>query len=231
MKKGRPLGVSLAMTKKRYSRKKQKNPRLGCLLGLVLVALGAVAALILVLRPSPGEGEGTPLSEDALWDGSWYEDDLGRIQNDRPLIRGMKAFEKKTGVRPYLSLQNGIEPEVLDSFAQEQYGALFNEGDHLLVIYDEWGEGVYYLSARTGEGSALTAADVTQLLSCLEKAYADPTNKTYADAFGAGFRQGAKEMTANGKAGGVGLLIGLGVTLMALSVILILFLRKRARAM
>ena len=217
------------MTKKKSNRRKKKMRRLGCLLGLVLLAFALVAGMILLLRPAAEPGDGTPLSSDALWDGSWYEDDLGRIRNDRALIRGMKAFEKRTGSKPYLSLQNGIDPEELDYFTREQYDALFSEGDHLLVVYDEWGEDAYFLSACTGEGSAVSEADLPRLLACLEKAYADPANESYGDAFGAGFRQAAAEMSVREENGGVGLLIALGAILIVLSFILVLFLRKKAR--
>ena len=219
---------SEAMSNAKRNRKKKQVRRLGCLLGLVVLAFGAVAALILLLRPAAEPGEGTPLSAEALWDGSWYEDDLGRIEGDRSLVRGMKTFEKRTGSKPYLSLQNGIAPEELDVFAAEQYEALFDEGDHLLVIYDEWEDGVYYLSARTGPNGALTVEDRAKLLDCLERAYADPANKSYADAFGAGFRQAAREVSGKG-GGGAWLLAALGAILMALAVILVLFLRKKAR--
>ncbi len=217
------------MDKKRYRRKKKQGVRLGCLAGLVLLALGAVTALALVLLRTPGEPEAAPAGT-ALWDGGWYEDDLGRIQNDRALIRGMKAFEKKTGVRPYLSLLDGVEAEALDDFVRAQYGALFDEGDHLLVVYDEWDEGVYYLSAWTEAGAALSSQDVDELLACIEKAYKDSGNETYAEAFGEGFRQGAKRIAAKGTSGGgAGLLLALGVLLIGLSVVLILFLRRKAR--
>lgn len=212
---------------KRYVRNKKRN---GTRLGLwaILISVVALAAALVIVLSSGGEE--APQGGDALWDGSWYEDDLGLIQSDRALVRGMKAFQKRTGTQPFLTILAGVDPEDLDDFARNQYEALFNEGDHLLVIYDEWGDSSYYLSAWAGAGSALTDADVSRLLSCLEKAYADPANASYAAAFGAGFRQGAREMSVKteGK-GGAGLLLGLGLLLAALSVVLILFLRKKAR--
>jgi hypothetical protein len=216
------------MAKKRHGRKRKKNLRLGILLGLVLLSFALVAAMILILRPASDEGEETPLSGDALWDGSWYGDDLGRIQSDRVLVRAMKAFEKRTGSKPYLSLQNGIVPEDLDAFAQEQYEALFNKGDHLLVIYDEWGENEYYLSARTGQESALSQNDLSLLLSCIEKAYADPANETYAAAFGAGFRGASEQLAPSKGSVGPAVLFALGGILMLLCLIMFVMLRRRA---
>ena len=213
---------------KRYVRKKKRN---GTRLGqwAILISVVVLAAALVIVLTSRG-GDEAPQNSDALWDGSWYGDDLGRIQADRALVRGMKAFQKKTGTQPFLTLLAGVDPEDLNEFAKNQYEALFSEGDHLLVVYDEWGDSSYYLSACAGAQSALTDEDVSRLLACLEKAYADPANDSYAAAFGAGFRQGAREMSVRTEGGGgAGLLLGLGILLAALSVVLILFLRKKAR--
>ena len=210
----------------RYVRKKNKR-RVDPGLWFLLIAL-VLLAVSLILGLSSCRKETAPAESDALWDGSWYEDGLGRVPKDRALVKGMKAFEKKTGVRPYLSILSGVDPEELDLFAREQYEALFDEGGHVLVVYDEWGEDAYYLAARAGAGSALNASDTSRLLSCIETAYADPGNDTYADAFGAGFARAAKELSVGRRSGGVGLLLTLGATFIALSFVLILFLRKKA---
>ncbi len=213
---------------KRYVRKKKRRDARPGLWALVIALLALIVVLAVVL--SRGGREETPAQGDGLWDGSWYEDDLGRIQSDRALVKGMKAFEKKTGVRPYLTLLEGVDPEALDLFAQDQYEALFSSGDHLLVVYDEWEESAYYLAAQTGAESALTDRDVSLLLSRIEQAYADGDNASYADAFGAGFARGAEELAIrSGSNSRVNLLLGLGILLAALSVILFLFLRKKTR--
>lgn len=219
------------MDKRSARRRKRQRARLIRLLMLFLVAVAAVtAALILLLGPS--EDEAAPVAADALWDGSWYADDLGLIASDRVLVKGMKAFERRTGSRPYLTLLSGIEPEELKLFAREQYEALFTEGDHLLVVYDEWEEGTYYLAAQTGAESALTDGDVSILLSAIEKAYADPAYETYADAFGAGFSQGGKAISAREGQSSTGMtvLLVLGIILLVLGAVLVVFLRKRRRA-
>ena len=216
------------MSKKRYVRKKKKKTVRG---GLLLVLLGLVLGLVLFLVLRPG-ADGTAAVEtgDGLWDGSWYGDDLGRIEDEKVLLQGMKAFEQRTGSRPYLTLLSGIDPEELDVFAEDQYEALFSTGDHVLVVYDEWGEGEYYLTARTGALSALTEADVAALLDCIETAYADPNNGSYAAAFSAGFSEGARRAAAGDRASvGAGLLLALGIVLILLSVVLVLVLRRRIR--
>lgn len=217
------------MAKKHNLRKKKRIRQPGRLLALTL-ALAAVLGLVLyfALRPRDTSTETVPQTGDGLWDGSWYEDDLGRIHSDKALVKGMAAFEKKTGVRPFLTLLNGIEPQELHVFVEDQYEALFSDGDHLLVVYDEWGDGEYYLLAKAGEGSALTETDVTLLLACLEKAYADPAYKSYGEAFGAGFAEGAKTVSDRLQTGSAVTLLAVGLILLLLGVVLILVLRKKA---
>ena len=53
--------------------------------------------------------------------------------------------------------------------------------------------------------------------------------ESYAQAFGAGFEQGAQRVSAPAKTGGAGLLLALGLLLLALSAVLVLFLRKKTR--
>ena len=222
------MGAKQPMAKKRYVRKKKRSRRLGCFLWLVMLGLVTGLVVFLILHSASGSTDKAAPAQDPLWDGSWYVDELGRIDDDQALVKGMEAFEKRTGVRPYLTILDGVAPEALDGFVQEQYEALFGGDDHLLVVYDEWGSDEYFLSGRTGKTSALSAADVEAVLACLEAAYADPANRSYAEAFGAGFQQGAKQASARGTAG-AGLLLALGLLLITLSVVLILFLRKKAR--
>lgn len=210
------------MAKRYVKKKKKKGLRPGRLLILVLLAAALVVALILLLR-SGAKG-------DAASNEGWYEDNLGRIEDGAVLAEGLKTFEKKTGVRPFLTLISDIDPEELDILAEDQYEALFSEDDRLLVVYDEWGDGEYYLSAETGMGSALTESDVTALLACIEQAYADPALKTYAEAFGTGFARGGEAVSGSAKtSGGVRLLLVFAAILLILGAVLILLLRRRAR--
>ena len=215
---------------KRYVKKRKKRIRRPArLVGLLLLLGVAALVLFLALRPSR-EGDGTTDKTAALWDGSWYEDELGRIEKDKALVEGMETFWKRTNARPFLSLLADVDPEELDMLVQDKYEALFSDGGHVLVVYDEWEEGVYYLSARAGAGSGLSEEDVAQLLDALETAYADPANRSYAEAFGAGFAQGGRTVSPADRTGsGVVMLLILGFLLILLSVVLVLFLRKRVR--
>ena len=212
---------------KRHAQRKKQRDRSGCFVGMALLLLAALALVVVLLSLSTCKGKTKPEQpEDVLWDGGWYQDDLGRIEDDKALIKGMEAFEKRTKVKPYLTILDGVDPEELSIFVYDQYDALFADGGHLLVVYDEWGEDGYYLVARAGEATSLSEENVETILACLEAAYADPANETYAEAFGAGFRQAAKALPAAGS--GVGLLIA-GLLLMLLSAGLVFCLRRRAR--
>ena len=217
---------------KRYVKKKKKKRRSGALLGAVLLLAAILVLVIVLLNTSSCRQDAQPEpASDALWDGSWYQDDLGLVDSDEALVKGMEAFEKKTGVKPFLTLLNGVDPEELDVFVQDQYDALFSDGGHLLVVYDEWEDDAYYLAARAGGTSSLSQEAVARVLDALEAAYADAANGTYAEAFGAGFARGAKAVTASVSAGGgVGVLLVLGLVLLFLAVVLVVVLRKRARA-
>lgn len=217
------------MAKRHVKKRKKRIRRLARLVGLLLLLGVAALVLFLALRPSQ-EGDGTTDKTAALWDGSWYEDELGRIEKDKALVEGMETFWKRTNARPFLTLLAGVDPEELDLFVQDQYDALFTDGGHVLVVYDEWEEGTYYLSARAGEGSGLSQEDVAYLLSAIETAYADPANASYAAAFGAGFSGGAQALSTGSRSNsGVIMLLVIGLLLILLSAILVLFLRKRAR--
>ena len=217
------------MAKRYVKKKKKKKTRQGCAIGVAMLLLAALTVVIVLLGMSSCRKDtGAAPSSDP----GWYTDDLGRIDDEKALVQGMEAFEKKTGVRPYLTLLADMDPEELDIFAQDQYDALFSDVGHLLVVYDEWEDGVYYLAARAGSGTGLSAEDTARILNALEDAYAGPAHASYAAAFGAGFAQGAKAVTVSVGAGsGVGLLIALGLLLIVLSGVLVLVLRKRARAL
>ena len=217
---------------KRYVKKKKKKRRSGFLLGAAALLLAVLVLVIVLLATSSRKQDAqTEPATDALWDGSWYRDDLGRIDSDKALVKGMKTFEKRTGVKPFLTLLDGVDPEELDVFVQDQYDALFSDGGHLLVVYDEWEDSAYCLAARAGGTSALSREDVDRVLDALERAYSDPANDSYAAAFGAGFREGAKAVTApTGAGSGAGLLLVLGLVLLILTFVLLFVLRKRARA-
>ena len=214
---------------KRHAQKKKQRYSAGCFVGMALLLLAALVLVVVLLSLSTCQGKAKPEQpEDVLWDGGWYQDDLGRIEEDKALIKGMEAFEKQTKVTPYLTILDGVDPEELSIFAQDQYDALFADGGHLLVVYDEWGEDGYYLVARAGEATSLSEENVETILACLEAAYADPANETYAEAFGAGFREAAKSLpSAAGSV--VGLLLVAGLLLLLLSAGLVLFLKRRAR--
>ena len=87
------------MAKRYVRKKKRRNARPGR--WALLIALLALIVVLAVVLSRSGREE-TPAQGDGLWDGSWYEDDLGRIQSDRALVKGMKAeeaIERLRGIR------------------------------------------------------------------------------------------------------------------------------------
>ena len=207
-------------------KKRELRPNWGmlALITAVFVLILSLAVGLATCRRDEGP------EADALWDGSWYRDDLGRLGEDKALVRGMEAFEKKTGIKPFLILLGDLDPEELDAYARGQFEALFGGGDHLLVIYDEWEEDIYFLSARAAEGSPLEEADLSRLLDALENAYDDPGNGSYAEAFGAGFAAGGELLAEKTQRSGGGWWLWLlGLILLALGGALALRSRKKAR--
>lgn len=68
----------------------------------------------------------------------WYTDELGWIEYENALIRGMENFYNKTGIQPYLYLvkSNGtMSTEEMTSFANETYDKLFTDEGHILLCY------------------------------------------------------------------------------------------------
>ena len=218
------------MAKKKLKGKKRKKIQsIGCAPLALLGALAVLLIVVLIVSLSSCRQE-EKAAGDALWDGGWYADELGRIEKDGPLVSGMKAFRRQVGLRPYLTILSGVEPEALDAYAHDQYEALFEDEGHLLVVYDEWGEDKYYLAAQVGPESDLSAEDRQILLDAMEQAYQDRLNTSYAEAFGAGFKAAAKRMQAGKEAGkgSVAPLFILAGVLVLLSGALVYFLHKRA---
>jgi len=193
---------------------------------LLLVALSLAVVILLVSISTCRRGKA---AADALWDGGWYADDLGRIRGEKKLLSGMKAFRRQTGERPYLALLSGVEPGALKAFARDQYEALFAAGGHVLVVYDEWEDGTYYLAAQTDPASPLTGADLDTLLNCLEGAYADGRYDSYEAAFGAGFKAAAGQMSVRKGGAGTVILLSLAAVLALLGTVLLSILRRNAR--
>ncbi len=212
---------------KRYGKKRRKR-RGSFSRSVVLLAVASLLVVALLLGLSTCKRK--KAAAEALWDGSWYADELGRVQDEKELISGLKAFYRRTGERPFLAILGNVSPEALDGYTQDLFGALFADSGHLLVVYDEWGDGLYYLSCHRGADSPLTEADETALLDCLERAYADGRNDSYGTAFSAGFREAAGLMSVQKRTNGAAVvLLSLAAVLALLVVLLLALLRKNAR--
>lgn len=68
----------------------------------------------------------------------WYTDELGWIEYENDLIKGMESFYEDTGIQPHLYLVdwNGeISSTEAQKFMQEAYDDLFTDEGHMLVCY------------------------------------------------------------------------------------------------
>lgn len=76
----------------------------------------------------------------------YYTDELGWINNETKLTKGLKHFYNETGVQPYLYLTETVygshSPTEFDleSYANELYDELFTDEAHLLVVFFEYDE-------------------------------------------------------------------------------------------
>lgn len=68
----------------------------------------------------------------------WYTDELGWIEYESDLIKGMESFYEDTGIQPHLYLVdwNGeVSSAQASEFMQKAYDDLFTDEGHLLICY------------------------------------------------------------------------------------------------
>lgn len=131
------------------------------------IIVGAVVFLIIFIAiisalagsPSNGNSSGNipvstiqreKLPASAVNETGYYTDELGWISNQNELTSGMRYFYQETGVQPYLYLIDQVDgdntptEEMIETFALEQYDALFTDEGHLLLVFYEYGTDFYY---------------------------------------------------------------------------------------
>ena len=135
----------------------------------------------------------------------WYTDELGWIDFESDLVRGMEHFYDKTGIQPYLYLVNSngnMNGEQMDAFAQSTYDKLFSDEGHLLVCYfscandEPWiVEGDLYLV--TGQATELIMDDEAQKIfwSTYDYYYEDP-DLSIEEFYGNTFRTAGDKIMA-----------------------------------
>ena len=76
----------------------------------------------------------------------YYTDEEDWFSRPSDLESGLKYFYKKTGVQPYVYVvgsSHGTTLSALQTFADEQYDALFNDEAHYLMVFYDDGYGGY----------------------------------------------------------------------------------------
>ncbi len=134
-------------------------------------------------------------------DGEYYTDCMGWIADPAALTAGMKEFYEETGVRPYLYLTDQIEgdyspsEEEMDRFAQDLYEDLFDDENHFLFLFQEYGNTYmtwYVCGADTG--SVLTDSALELFLDTVDEYYSsDLGDEEY---FSTVFSQAGKQIAA-----------------------------------
>lgn len=122
----------------------------------------------------------------------YFTDECGWIRNRTTLEKGLKEFYDSTGIIPYVYIINNVSgdydpsTEKLEEFAKTQYGTLFNdEGHALLVFWDYAGayEYVLWLGDDAAELMDTEACDILFDYLDYYYYYADTDEEFFADAF------------------------------------------------
>lgn len=101
--------------------------------------------------------ERTALSSDMVIETPYFSDDDGDwIGDPQTLTNGMREFYMETGVQPYLHiLPNGSERTVnaLTTIAETEYGQLFQDEAHFLVVFCDNGYGGFGVGYCVGSAA------------------------------------------------------------------------------
>lgn len=71
----------------------------------------------------------------------WYHDEVGIIEHDSSLLRGMEIFYEETGIQPYLYIYDyegnvtTMSDDTADAIANGLYEELFTDEGHMLICY------------------------------------------------------------------------------------------------
>ena len=94
------------------------------------------------------------------------------------LLSGMKTFQEKTGVQPYLYLTDEINgshdptDEEIDQFANGLYDQLFTDENHFLFLFMEYGDTyISWYVCGSEAGSVMDDAAVDVFLNYVDEYY------------------------------------------------------------
>ncbi len=172
---------------------------------------GLIIFLIVVLFSSPDEGtssdgsikstiERTPLdSSKVVKENYFYHDGLDWIDDEKTLSTGMSSFYAKTGVSPFLAIQDNIRGNSAPTqqqalaYMQEAYDYMFEDEGHMIVLFLE-AKNDHSVWIYCGEDAA-TVIDYEAkniLLSNIEHEYY--SDNTDAEVFSKAFADTAKQI-------------------------------------
>lgn len=214
----------------------------GCLTVLIILVIFiaiviALSAFSGAMSNSSNQGDITistvervPLPKGSVNETEYYTDDLGWINNETRLEKGLKYFYNETGVQPYLYLTDNIKGNFypsdgeLESFANDLYGELFTDEAHLLLVFYEY-EGRYMDWYVTGTQAKQVidreAADI--LLDYIDRYYYE-SNLTDEEFFSKSFSDAADRIMTVTRSPWITVFIVIGVAFLVL--ILFVWWRK-----
>ena len=97
--------------------------------------------------------EREPLPASASHETGYYTDEEDWFARPSDLESGLKYFYQKTGVQPYVYVvgsSHGTTLSALQTFADEQYDALFDDEAHYLMVFYDDGSGGYSWAYAVG---------------------------------------------------------------------------------
>ncbi len=130
------------------------------------------------IAKSTVEREALPAS--ACNETGYYTDEEGWFSRPSNLESGLKYFFKKTGVQPYVYVvgnSHGTTLTALQTFADEQYDALFTDEAHYLMVFYDNGSGGYNWAYSVGtQAKSVMDSEANEILAdYIDRYYYDNT--------------------------------------------------------
>ncbi|MBM7541068.1 TPM domain-containing protein [Amphibacillus cookii] len=135
-----------------------RRQRMGCSrnVGIVILVLLGLAAVSMIFSAITDSGEITsstverePLPSGVVDETDYFTDQLGWIDNQTTMLRGLRHFYNETGVQPHVYITDHIAGDVdpsmaeIEAFSNELYDELFTDEAHLLLVFFEPTPGEY----------------------------------------------------------------------------------------
>lgn len=130
----------------------------------------------------------------------YFSDRADFISDKATLLSGLKEYEKKTGVTPFLYLTDSINgntdptDEEMDTFTCELYDQLFTDENHFLLVFFE-NDDYYLLWYVCGNeiADSVSTSDTEKVLDYIDKYY-ENTTLSYEELFSKAYRSAANDI-------------------------------------